>query len=503
MINRPPKRFYEFDLFRIDVEERQLLRDDTPVMLTPKVFDILLALIENNGHTVQKDVLMERVWADAFVEEGNLNRNISTLRKVLGEDSHEPRFIKTVPKRGYRFDGDVREILEEDEALIVEKRTNYRVSVRGETATQKHGKTIFSVRFFAIAAPVAALLVLGSVWAVNRSQTNSANSLSAAETRQKRGTGNEEAFDLYQRGRALWQNRSVEGLHQATLNLEQAVEKDPNFAVAHAALGDAYAFDVKQWVKAEAAANEAIRLDPSLGQPHATIGFVRTFWEWKLREAESYFKQAISLSPNYATGHQWYAINLIVTARGGESLAEMKTALELEPESLSINADMCQVLYFSRKYDQAIEQCRKTLEMDPNFLNAHSYLYEIYTSKGMYPEAVSQYFRAEELNMTTMAYPSHYKKLKAAYAAGGIREFWRTRIEMTKKTASYGAYRVAQYHARLGEHDEAFRLFRVAYQQRDFDFVFFIADPAHETLLTDPRFLELGAVLLNQEAQQN
>ena len=111
MIDRPSKRFYEFDTFRIDVEERQLLRDDKPVLLTPKVFDILLALVENNGHVLAKDRLMERVWADRFVEDGNLNRNISTLRKVLGEDSHKPRFIKTLPKRGYRFDADVREIL--------------------------------------------------------------------------------------------------------------------------------------------------------------------------------------------------------------------------------------------------------------------------------------------------------------------------------------------------------------------------------------------------------
>ena len=514
-MNRPPKRFYEFDLFRIDVEERQLLSADKPVPLTPKVFDILLALVENNGHTVEKDELMERVWADTFVEEGNLNRNISTLRKVLGEDFHTPRFIKTVPKRGYRFDGNVREISEEDEELIVEKRTNYRVAIReeireGEKGRRGEGEKEFlsahrrfsvSPRFLFVAVTIVALLILGSVWAVNREQKNEAHSLSAAEIRRIRGTENDEAFALYKTGRALWQNRSVEGLYQATLNFEQAIGRDPDFALAHAALADAYAFDINLWVKAEAAANEATRLDASLGQPHATIGFVRMFWEWKLKEAEPYFKQAIALSPDYATAHQWYAINLAARAQGSGALAEMKRALELEPDSLAINADMCQVLYFSRKYDQAIEQCLKTLEMDPNFLNAHSYLYDIYTAKEMYPEAVSEYFKVEEMNMTTLAYPAHLEKLKHAYATGGIRAFWRGRIEMMKKPPRMGAYRIGQYHSRLGESDQAFRWFKRSYENREFGFVLFVADSAHADLLTDPRYLELGALLLDQEVK--
>src|SRR6266850_284896 len=101
--------FYEFGRFRLDAGERVLLRDRDLVPLTPKVFDILLALVEHGGHVVQKDELMKRVWPNTFVEEGNLTQNVSVLRKALGESASGPQFIETVPRRGYRFVATVRE----------------------------------------------------------------------------------------------------------------------------------------------------------------------------------------------------------------------------------------------------------------------------------------------------------------------------------------------------------------------------------------------------------
>ena len=97
------KHFYEFDRFRINVPERLLLRDREIVPLTPKVFDILLTLIESSGHVISKDDLMKRVWPDSFVEEGNLTQNISLLRKALGEGQNGHKFIETIARRGYRF----------------------------------------------------------------------------------------------------------------------------------------------------------------------------------------------------------------------------------------------------------------------------------------------------------------------------------------------------------------------------------------------------------------
>jgi DNA-binding winged helix-turn-helix (wHTH) protein/tetratricopeptide (TPR) repeat protein len=109
MTTEPAGHFYEFGPFRLDPVERRLLRRDTPVTLTPKVFDILLMLVRNGGRALEKEVFMREIWPDSFVEEGSLNRNISTLRKALGDGREGHKFIETIPKRGYRFVAGVRE----------------------------------------------------------------------------------------------------------------------------------------------------------------------------------------------------------------------------------------------------------------------------------------------------------------------------------------------------------------------------------------------------------
>src|SRR6476646_12153941 len=107
MMSRPGKRCYSFDAFRVDPGERLLFKGDRQVPLTPKVFDTLLVLLENSSHVLTKQELMQQVWPDSFVEENNLAQNISILRKALGEGKEGEQYIQTVPKRGYRFVGNV------------------------------------------------------------------------------------------------------------------------------------------------------------------------------------------------------------------------------------------------------------------------------------------------------------------------------------------------------------------------------------------------------------
>ncbi len=102
---------YEFGAFRLDSHERLLFRNGEQVPLTPKVFDILLVLVQSSGHVLTKEELLAKVWPDSFVEEGNLNRHISTLRKALGDNLDQPECIDTIPKRGYRFIANVKEVL--------------------------------------------------------------------------------------------------------------------------------------------------------------------------------------------------------------------------------------------------------------------------------------------------------------------------------------------------------------------------------------------------------
>src|SRR5436190_18793297 len=126
------KRFYEFGPFRVDAANRLLLRDGEVVPLPPKAFDILLALVEDSGQVLQKEKLMQRVWPDSFVEEANLSNQIFTLRKALGENNGD-KYIKTIPRRGYRFVAEVTEISTEATDIVLAERTRSRVVIEEET----------------------------------------------------------------------------------------------------------------------------------------------------------------------------------------------------------------------------------------------------------------------------------------------------------------------------------------------------------------------------------
>ena len=132
-MTKPQSTSYEFGSFCLDVAERRLLRNGAPVPLSPKVFDTLLVLVENSGRLVAKDELMSRLWPDTFVEEATLARNVSDLRKAIGELPNGQKYIETVPKSGYRFCAVVREIGPDEPALILQRRTRLRTVVEEET----------------------------------------------------------------------------------------------------------------------------------------------------------------------------------------------------------------------------------------------------------------------------------------------------------------------------------------------------------------------------------
>jgi DNA-binding winged helix-turn-helix (wHTH) protein/Tol biopolymer transport system component len=153
-MSEPLKRFYEFGSFRVDAEERQLLRDGEPQALTRKAFDTLLVLVRNSGRVLEKDEFMKQVWPDTFVEEANLANNISLLRKVLGESSRNP-FIQTVPGRGYRFVASVQASDDAEADLILEKHTLSSLVIEEVEQEHEGGKAIAEEKAQALARPPA------------------------------------------------------------------------------------------------------------------------------------------------------------------------------------------------------------------------------------------------------------------------------------------------------------------------------------------------------------
>src|SRR5262249_35944961 len=189
------------------------------------------------------------------------------------------------------------------------------------------------------------------------------------------------AHEAYQMGRYYWNKRNPEGLRKSLEFFQQAIEKDPGYALVYSGLADAYthfasffhdiASPLEVMPKARAAAQKALQLDKSLGQAHATLAFICSVHDYDWKAAERGYRRAFSLTPSYAETIHWHAMNLAYQGKLSQAQAEIERARESDPLSLPININVAAVFYFRRDYDRAIEQARKTLNLDASFSNAH------------------------------------------------------------------------------------------------------------------------------------
>jgi TolB-like protein/DNA-binding winged helix-turn-helix (wHTH) protein len=315
----------------------------------------------------------------------------------------------------------------------------------------------------------------------------------------KHYTESNEAYQLYLKGRFHWNKRTAEALKKSIEYFNQAIYKDPHFALAYAGLADSYVVPANQLApreampKAKEAAIRALELDEMLAEAHASLGRVFAAYDWDWTSAEKEYKRAIELNPSYAVAHQWYGGYLGVMGRSKEAIAERKRALELEPLSLIINFELGLAFYYDRDYDQAIEQFQKTLELDQNFPAAHNFLPAAYEQKGMYTEAIAEFKKAIPLTGG-----SEWSLSKAGlghgYAVTGKKSEARTLLDELKQLSAeeyVPATSVALIYAGLGEKDQAFAWLDKGYEQRAFQMQWVRLDPRWDSLRSDPRFQDL------------
>jgi eukaryotic-like serine/threonine-protein kinase len=315
----------------------------------------------------------------------------------------------------------------------------------------------------------------------------------------KHYTESNEAYQLYLKGRFYWDKRTGEALKKGTEYFDQAIEKDPSFALAYAGLADCYVVPAsllpprEAMPKGKAAAMRALELDETLAEAHTSLGRVLAAYEWNWTSAEKEFKRAIELNPRYATAHQWYGGLLEATGRRNEAIAERKRAQELDPLSLVINFELGIAFFYSRDYDKAIEQFQKTLELDPNFPPPHIFLPAAYEQKGMYSEAMAEFKKAiplkggSEMSLTKGG-------LGRLYAILGKKNEARTQLDELKQLAAQEyvpATSVALVYTGLGEKDEAFAWLEKGYEERAFQMQWLGVEPRWDSLRSDPRFADL------------
>jgi TolB-like protein/DNA-binding SARP family transcriptional activator len=316
----------------------------------------------------------------------------------------------------------------------------------------------------------------------------------------ERSTRDPVTYDLYLRGRHAWHGRTRESLAQAIDHFGQAVAREPDYARAHVALGDAYAVSAfydylpprDAYPKAESAARRAIALDPSLAAPHATMGYILTYYYMDWPRAEEAFKRALAADPDYSTAHQWYANLLTVAARFDEAEREFRASQEADPLSLIAQAALGWSYYYAGNYEAALEQCRRTIAINPDFELAHLWGSWVLIELGRAGEAREWSERAVE-----MSKQSPLTRLALAYVRGrsgseADKAAARAVVREMESRRSRGeylpAYEIAKVHLALGDRAAALAWLKRTVEDGSHSRAFFRVDPQLALLRGDPRF---------------
>ena len=315
------------------------------------------------------------------------------------------------------------------------------------------------------------------------------------------GPVNPESYQLYLRGRYLWNQRTEEGLQKSIASFQQALVADPSSAVSYSALADAYNVlgnwgmvpPRQAYPQAKAAAGLALELNPRLAEAHIALAYAIHLYDWNPSAAEAEFRKGLALNPNYAPGHQWYAVFLASEGRFDEAVAQITRARELDPLSLIIGDVVGWIYSLARRNDDAIQEFRKAIELDPRFYPTHYDLGLTYVEMGRYDDAIAELEQARSLAGDTPRTLSGLAYACAmAHQRGRARDFL-ARLQELSTRRYVPPFDVAVVHAALGERDLAFDWLDKAYEDRHPWLVMLKVTPKVDSLRSDPRFAALLA----------
>ena len=510
---QPLEHFYDFGPYRLDVLKQRLLRGGETVAVSPKAFDTLLLLVRHRERVLGKSELMEALWPETAVEEANLTQHVFTLRKILGDTPEGVPYIETVPRRGYRFASEVREVVEhapagghrpaagrgrlrfaalltsaalvtalgvlwwrarapaagfhslavlplenlsgqsEDEyfadgiteALITELAGIRSLRVTSRQSVMRYKKSGKSLPEIAAELRVDAV-VEGSVardgdrvrvsaqlihapvdrhlWAgryerdlrdILALQAEVAAAI-AAEVRatltaperarlSRSRSVDTEAYDLYLRGRFFFNRRwdfdPLTAISKSVEYLERSIAKDPEFALAHAALGEAYG-PYAYWApiapdearaRRHRASSRALELDPDLAEAHTALASTLiNEWDWPGAERE--FQRAIEINPNYSVARFWYSLLLLRRARFEAALEQTELGLAADPFDPMLISNNAVALANLGRHEEAVARLRRTLELEPDSWGVRRTLAGFYVRLGRDTEALAEFARS-------------------------------------------------------------------------------------------------------------
>ena len=327
--------------------------------------------------------------------------------------------------------------------------------------------------------------------------------LSTSERQQvtKQGTQNPEAYELYLKGRYYWNKQTLSDITAAIPYFDQAISKDPGYALAYSGLADAYTdlpsfggIPGENYPKSDAAARKALELDATLAHPHAVLGSNEMEYEWDFSGGEVEYKKSFELNPNDASSRQWYAFDIgMIGGREQDALAESNRARQLDPLSPTISFEAGLTYIMARQYDDAVAICKKVASENPTFAPGRDCLARAYWGKRMFPQTIEEFRKAGQLSGDR-----NESEFASALDKGFRSSGWKVALtegiavrQSQRKHGYQSAYEIAQLYADLGDKDQAFRWLSTAYQERDFFLFGLKTDFSLDPIRSDPRFAEL------------
>lgn len=605
---------YEFGDFVLESGQRRLLRRDSgePIALTAKAFDTLLHLIEHRGETLDKDTLLGAIWPGVVVEENSLTQNVSALRQVLGETRAENRYIATVPRKGYRFVGEVTErtapaapavtakpaspagadskrslrplwvsaavsavlvaigtfLVQRDrdghsappaiqtvavlpfkpllpterdeslelgmtESMIASLGAHAGLTIRPlssvrrygsieqdplaagralhaesvlDGSLQHHGDQLrVSVRLLRVAdgrqlwarqfdGNVTGILGVQEQISAQVAETLSARSGAAnGPSPALGGTKDSRAYLLYASGRYALARSTEPSLVLGIGYFEKAIERDPQFALAHVGLADCYMIlgvfgmrpPAETLPRARDAVLKALQIEPRLAGAYGTLGHIKMQYDRDWAGAEADFAHAIALDPTLAEPHMYWGVLLGMRGELDRGLEELKQAEQLEPLLTLAKTRAGSLLYYAHRYDEAIALTTESLALDDRPGVAHALLGRIYLHTGRYDLALAEFAKIRGPT------PGSFGDVGQALASSGRHAEALAELDRVLKLSTQryvSAVDIASIYASLGDTDNALAWLDRALQQRSSMLGFLAQNPAFDGLHGDPRF---------------
>lgn len=474
--NRPDT--FVIEEWTVEPLRNVMARGDEEVRLEPRVMDVLVQLASRAGQVVTKEELVAAVWQGRWVTDEVLTVTICALRRALDDDARKPRYIETVPRRGYRW---LTPVTKAGPALEVSEVA----AISGET--KKAGPR--AVTWTRVGAGVAALVTLAvaCLWAFFPSSG-------------KRHVPPSEAHEAYLKGRFFLDQRSIQGWRQALEQFERAAAVDPTDSSAQAGLADTYsamsdfgvASPAEMRPRAFQSAERALQLDRNAAEGYEALGRAQFLFDWDFAAAEHNLKRALTLNPDYMPAHQ--AMAWVKSAQGKyvEAVASARLALQLDPVNTARYTELAWVQALSGRYDDALHEIDSALVLNPRSFEA--YLMKGWTLElaGKSKEAFQAYYAG--LRMVGLP-EERLMRVEAIYRTDGLPGYYRNWLEAQRRGSQMpmsSTWR-AQLYVHAGQPDRALEALEEAYEKREGALAWVNVEPSFEALRSDPRFQVIAA----------